>query len=71
MCVVAKLLLNVILIFTIKKPTPPGKSWIVRGGFEITEVYSMRLFKEMSVALFMSLSIQGVLYLYCLETLAR
>lgn len=35
------------------------------------EVIPMRLFKEMSVALFMSLSIQGVLYLYCLETLAR
>lgn len=29
------------------------------------------LFQEMSVALFMSLSIQGVLYLYCLDTLAR
>lgn len=57
------------------KPTPPGKSWSVRGGFEIPEVIPMRqfkdLFKEMSVALFMSLSIQGVLYLYCLETLAR
>jgi len=57
------------------KPTPPGKSWIVRGGLESTEVHPMRqfkdLFKEMSVALFMSLSIQGVLYLYCLETLAK
>lgn len=57
------------------KPTPPGNSWNAWGGFEITEVFPMRqfkdLFKEMSVALFMSLSIQGVLYLYCLETLAR
>ena len=31
----------------------------------------MHVIKDMSVALFMSLSIQGGLYLYCLDTLAR